>query len=283
MQRCRVTPGEAVRLADRDPADRMGLSKSDAEAMLAEGAERLAKLHDRLFAQRAWSVLLVLQGMDASGKDGAIKRLAAGLNPQGLRVTSFAAPNSEERSHDFLRRIHLALPPRGMVGVFNRSQYEDVLVPRVDPDALAGSGLPASLTGPEIWTERLGAIAAFETYLAQQGTAQAKVFLHLSRSEQRKRLLARLDDPAKEWKFDPSDNAARERWAAYQPAYEAALSATASEAAPWYIVPADNKPVARALVLAVLLVTIEALDLDLAAPSPERLAQMARARAELAK
>jgi len=283
VQRCRVTPGEAVRLADRDPADRMGLSKSDAEAMLAEGAERLAKLHDRLFAQRAWSVLLVLQGMDASGKDGAIKRLAAGLNPQGLRVTSFAAPNSEERSHDFLRRIHLALPPRGMVGVFNRSQYEDVLVPRVDPDALAGSGLPASLTGPEIWTERLGAIAAFETYLAQQGTAQAKVFLHLSRSEQRKRLLARLDDPAKEWKFDPSDNAARERWAAYQPAYEAALSATASEAAPWYIVPADNKPVARALVLAVLLVTIEALDLDLAAPSPERLAQMARARAELAK
>lgn len=156
-------------------------------------------------------------------------------------------------------------------------------MPRVDPDALAGLGLPASLTGPEIWTERLSAIAAFETYLAQHGTAQAKVFLHLSRSEQRKRLLARLDDPAKEWKFDPPDNAARERWAAYQPAYEAALSATASEAAPWYIVPADNKPVARALVQAVLLVTMEALDLDLPALSPERLAQMAKARAELAK
>lgn len=281
-RRCRVAPGEAMRLADRDPADRMGLSKADAEAMLTEGAERLAVLHDRLFAQRAWSVLLVLQGMDASGKDGAIKRVAAGLNPQGLRVTSFAAPNAEERSHDFLWRIHRALPPRGTVGVFNRSHYEDVLVPRVDPGALAGLGLPARLIGPEIWAQRLGAIAAFETYLAQQGTAQAKIFLHVSRDEQRKRLLARLDDPAKAWKFDPSDLAARDRWAEYQPAYEAAFSATATAAAPWYVVPADSKPVARALVQAILLHTMEGLDLDMPAPSPERLAQMAAARTQLA-
>jgi PPK2 family polyphosphate:nucleotide phosphotransferase len=280
-QRCRVAPGEAARLDDRDPADRMGLSKTEAEAMLDEGAERLAALHDRLFAQRAWSVLLVLQGMDASGKDGAIKRLAAGLNPQGLRVTSFAAPNAEERSHDFLWRIHRALPPRGMVGVFNRSHYEDVLVPRVDPDALAGLGLPASLVGPEIWTQRLGAIVGFESTLAQQGTAQAKVFLHVSRDEQRKRLLARLDDPAKAWKFDPSDTTARDRWAEYRPAYEAAITATATAAAPWYVVPADSKPVARALVQAVLLLTMEGLDLDMPAPSPERLAQMAEARKQL--
>ncbi len=279
--RCRVTPGEAVRLDDHDPANRMGLSKADAEAMLAEGAERLTTLHDRLFAQRAWSVLLLLQGMDASGKDGAIKRLAAGLNLQGLRVTSFAAPSAEERAHDFLWRIHRALPPRGTVGVFNRSHYEDVLAPRVDPEVRAGLGLPPSLVGPEIWTQRLGAIVAFETYLAQQGVAQAKVFLHLSRDEQRKRLLARLDDPAKAWKFDPSDTAARDRWAEYRSAYEAAMGATATAAAPWYIVPADSKPVARVLVQAVLLHTMEGLDLHMPPPSPERLAQMAEARKQL--
>jgi PPK2 family polyphosphate:nucleotide phosphotransferase len=281
VEKCRVTPGETLRLADRDPADRMGLSSADADAMLAVGAERLAALHDRLFAQHAWSVLMVLQGMDASGKDGAIKRLAAGLNPQGLRVTSFAAPNPQELAHDFLWRIHQALPPRGMVGVFNRSHYEDVLVPRVNPALLARQGLPASLTGPEIWTQRLGAIVAFETYLAQQGTALAKVFLHISRTEQRKRLLTRLNDPAKAWKFDPSDLAARDRWAEYQPAYDAAFTATATAAAAWYIVPADNKHVARALVQAILIVTMESLDLSLPDPSPERLAEMAEARKQL--
>ena len=281
VERCRVSPGEAVRLDDHDPADRMGLSKADAEAMLAAGAERLSVLHGRLFAQRAWSVLLVLQGMDTSGKDGAIKRLAAGLNPQGFRVTSFTAPNAEERSHDFLWRIHRALPPRGTVGVFNRSHYEDVLVPRVEPGALAGLGLPPGLVGPEIWTQRLAAIVGFESYLAQQGIVQAKIFLHLSREEQRKRLLARLDDPGKTWKFDPADFAARDRWAEYQSAYEAAMGATATAAAPWFIVPADSKPVARALVQAILQTTMEGLDLHMPAPSPERLAQMAEARKQL--
>ncbi len=281
VERCRITPGEAVRLADHDPTDRMGLSSADANTALAAGVERLAALHDRLYARRTWSVLMVLQGMDASGKDGAIKRLAAGLNPQGLRITSFAAPNTQELSHDFLWRIHQALPPRGTVGIFNRSHYEDVLVPRVDPSLMARQGLPDSLAGPEIWTQRLGAVVAFETYLAQQGAALAKVFLHISRDEQRKRLLARLDDPAKAWKFDPSDTAARDRWAEYQPAYEAAFTATATGLAPWYIVPADSKPVARALVQAILLATMERLDLDLPAPSPERLAEMAEARRQL--
>ena len=281
VEKCRIVPGMTTHLADRDPADRMGLSSADANAMLAAGSERLDALHGRLYARRTWSVLMVLQGMDASGKDGAIKRLAAGLNPQGLRVTSFAAPNAHELAHDFLWRIHQALPPRGMVGIFNRSHYEDVLVPRVEPDMLARQSLPDSLAGPEIWTQRLSAIVAFETYLAQQGTAMAKVFLHVSRHEQRKRLLARLDDPAKAWKFDPSDTAARDRWAEYQPAYDAAFNATATGLAPWYIVPADSKPVARALVQAILIATMENLDLELPAPGPERLAEVAAARKQL--
>ena len=226
-------------------------------------------------------MLLVLQGMDASGKDGAIKRLATGLNPQGLHVVSFAAPSSLELSHDFLWRIHAALPPRGHVGVFNRSHYEDVVAPRANPALLPKLGLPPDLVGPGIWTERLAAITAFETYLGQQGTAMAKVFLNISQGEQRKRLLARLDDPAKEWKFDPSDLAARDRWAEHRAAYEAAFAATATATAPWYIVPADSKPVARALVQAILLATMEGLDLDRPAPSPDRLAAIEAARQAL--
>ena len=279
--RCRVAPGTAVSLDDWDPADRLGLGKTDAEAMLAAGAERLDALHERLYAQRAWSALLVLQGMDASGKDGAIKRLAAGLNAQGLRVVSFAAPSALELSHDFLWRIHQALPPRGMVGIFNRSHYEDVVEPRANPALLPRLGLPASLIGPEMWMQRLGAIVAFETYLAQQGTALAKVFLNISPGEQRKRLLARLDDPAKEWKFDSADLAARDLWAEHRAAYDAALTATATAVAPWYIVPADNKPVARALVQAILITGMEGLDLDRPAPPPERLAAMEAARRQL--
>ena len=166
--RLQVVPGEPVWLDDRDPSDTGGLDRAAAEALFAKGAERLAALQERMFAQRRWAALLVLQGLDASGKDGAIKRLAAGLNPQGLRVTSFGPPNAEERSHDFLWRIHRALPSRGTVGVFNRSHYEDVLVPRVDPGALAGLGLPSSLVGPEIWTQRLGAIVGFENTVAPE-------------------------------------------------------------------------------------------------------------------
>ncbi len=278
---CRVAPGAAVNLDDWDPADRLGLNKSDAKAMLAAGAERLDALHERLYAQRAWSVLLVLQGMDASGKDGAIKRLAAGLNAQGLRVVSFAAPSTLELSHDFLWRVHQALPPRGMVGIFNRSHYEDVVAPRANPALLPRLGLPASLVGPEMWNQRLGAIVAFETYLAQQGTAMAKVFLNISAAEQRKRLLARLDDPAKEWKFDAADLTARNLWAEHRAAYDAAFTATATAAAPWYIIPADNKPIARTLVQAILLTTLEGLDLDRPTPTPERLTAMEVARQHL--
>ena len=279
--RCRVMPGTVVSLDDWDPADQHGLSKAEAQDMLAAGAERLATLHERLYARRTWSVLLVLQGMDASGKDGAIKRVAAGLNAQGLRIVSFAAPSALELSHDFLWRVHQALPPRGMVGIFNRSHYEDVVAPRASPALVPRLGLPESLIGPEMWTQRLGAIVAFETYLAQQGTAMAKVFLNISAAEQRKRLLARLDDPAKEWKFDAADLAARDLWAEHRVAYDAAFTTTATAAAPWYIVPADNQPVARALVQAILLTTLEGLDLDRPAPTPERLAAMEQARRNL--
>lgn len=278
--RCRVPPG-GVRLADRDPADRMGLDKAAAEAMLADGAARLDALHERLYARRTWSALLLLQGMDASGKDGAIKRVAAGLNPQALRVASFAGPSSLELSHDFLWRIHAAVPPRGMVGIFNRSHYEDVVAPRVDPALLPRLGLPPSLITGDIWARRLGAIADFEAHLAQQGTAIAKVFLNVSRKEQRLRLLARLNDPAKEYKFDPADFAARDLWAEHRAAYEAAFAATATSTAPWYVVPADSKPVARALVQSILLTTMAGLSLDRPAPSAERGAAMDRARQSL--
>ncbi len=278
---CRILPGKAFRLDDHDPANKLGLTKPDAEAMLDAGAKRLEALHESLYAVRTWSVLLVLQGMDASGKDGAIKRVAAGLNPQGLRVVSFAAPSSLELSHDFLWRIHAALPPRGHVGIFNRSHYEDVVAPRADPSILPRLGIPASLLGPALWSERLGAITAFEAYLAQQGMALAKVFLNISRGEQHKRLLARLDDPGKEWKFDPSDISARDRWAEHRTAYEAAVTATATNDSPWYVVPADSKPIARAVIQSILLTTLEGLDLSRPTPSAERLAAMAAARQHL--
>ena len=279
--KCRVAPGDEVRLGDWDPADTLGLTKPGAEAMLAANAAGLEALHERLYASRTWSVLLVLQGMDAAGKDGAIKRLAGGLNPQALRVVSFAAPSSLELSHDFLWRVHAALPPRGHVGVFNRSYYEDVVAPRANPLLLPRQGLPPGLVGPGIWAERLGAIAAFEAYLAQQGMALAKVFLNISRDEQRRRLLARLDDPSKEWKFDPADFAARDRWAEHRAAYEAAFAATATASAPWYIVPADSKTIARTVVQSILLTTMQGLDLDRPAPSGERVAAMDAARRAL--
>lgn len=279
--RCRVAPGAPVRLDDWDPADKLGLTKGSAEDLLAANAAVMEALHEKLYAARTWSVLLVLQGMDASGKDGAIKRLAAGLNPQGLRVASFAAPSSLELSHDFLWRIHAALPARGTVGVFNRSNYEDVVAPRANPALLGRMGLPPCLLGPDIWARRLAAIAAFEAHLAAEGTAIAKVFLNVSRAEQRRRLLDRLDDPAKEWKFDPADLAARDLWAEHRAAYEAAFAATATEAAPWYVVPADSKPIARAAVQSILLATLQSLDLDHPAPPAERLAAMAAARQHL--
>ncbi len=280
-ERYRLPPGEPVRLAEHDPSDTAGLDRDRATALLDEGAERMAELQERLFAHGRWAVLLVLQGMDASGKDGAIKRLAAGLNPQGLRVTSFGAPTSTELAHDFLWRIHQAVPPRGSVGVFNRSHYEDVLVPRVDAAVRARLRLPAERMDDGLWDRRLADIVAFERSLSDEGVVVVKAFLNISRGEQRERLLARMDDPDKQWKFDPADYDARDLWTDYQAAYEAAITATNAPHAPWYVIPADRKWLARLAVQQVVLGALKGLDLTLPPLSPAVVATMQEARQQL--
>lgn len=283
LDRYRITDGRGFRLRDHDPADTGGklVQKEQATELLAQGVARLAELHEHLYASRRWALLSLFQAMDAAGKDSAIKHVMSGVNPQGVTVTAFKQPSTEELDHGFLWRINRAMPPRGHIGIFNRSHYEDVVAPRADPSILPRLGIPASLLGPNLWTERLAAIATFEAYLAQQGTVLAKVFLNISRGEQRKRLLARLEDRSKEWKFDPSDLSARDRWAEHRAAYEAAFNATATNAAPWYVVPADSKPIARAVVQSILLTTLEGLDLSRSVPSAERQAAMAAARQHL--
>ena len=226
-------------------------------------------------AQGRWAVLVVLQGRDAAGKDSLIRHVIAGLNPQGCDVTSFGVPSAEELRHDFLWRYHRHLPPRGSVAVFNRSHYEEVLVVRVDPRHLPSQHLPASLVGPDVWDRRLHDIATFEDYLARNGTAIIKIFLHVSREEQRQRFLKRLREPAKHFKFSPADIRDRARWDAYTEAYEAALGTTSRPFAPWYVVPADHKWYARLAVAAILVHEIAKLDLSHPAPllaEPETLA-----------
>ena len=279
--RLQVVPGEPVRLDDRDPSDTGGLDRAAAESLFAKGTERLAALQERMFAQRRWAALLVLQGLDASGKDGAIRRLAAGLNPMALHVTAFAAPSALEQAHDFLWRVHQAAPPRGAIGVFNRSHYEDVLVPRVDEAVRARLALPRERIDAGLWDRRLAGIAAFERGLADEGTAIAKVFLNVSHQEQRKRLLARIDDPLKHWKYDPGDLDVRDRRDEFRRAYEQAMAATNAPHAPWYVIPADHKWFARVAVQQVLLSTLEGLDLDPPPPSAATLAAMQAARQRL--
>ena len=280
-ERYRLAPGRTLRLAEYDASDTGGLDRDRAAGQLTEGVERMAELQERLFAHRRWAVLLVLQGMDASGKDGAIKRLAAGMNPQGFRVTSFGAPTSVELAHDFLWRIHQAVPARGSVGVFNRSHYEDVLVPRADAAVRAKLGLPAERMDEGLWERRLADIAAFERSLSNEGVVVVKAFLHISREEQRERLLARIDDPEKHWKFDTADYEARDLWADYHAAYEAAITATNVAHAPWYIIPADHKWLARLAVQQVMLGALESLDLERSPLSPAVEAAMQEARQRL--
>ncbi len=279
----RVVPGEPVRLDDLDPADTCGLDRDAAKALQAEGAERLEALQERMFAQRRWAVLMVLQGLDASGKDGAIRRVAAGLSPSALRVTAFAAPSAAEQAHDFLWRVHQAAPPRGHIGVFNRSHYEDVLVPRVDAAVRARLSLPPERIDEGLWDRRMASILAFERNLADEGTAVVKVFLNVSREEQRERLLARIDDPAKNWKYDAADLDVRDLWDPYRRAYEHAIAATNAPHAPWHIVSADRKWFARVAVQQVLLSTLEGLDLDPPPLSAATLAAMETARQRLQK
>jgi len=261
-----ISKGKGFRLKDFDPGDTCGLKmdKGDAAELLQRGTAWLSEEQDMLYAQDRWSLLLVFQAMDAAGKDSTIKHVMSGVNPQGCQVFSFKQPSSEELDHDFMWRYVRHLPERGRIGIFNRSYYEEVLVVRVHPEILKGQKLPAPLVGKGIWDERLADIAHFEDYATRQGTKILKFFLHVSRKEQKKRFMDRLDEPEKSYKFSASDVKEREFWNDYMHAFEEAIRATASKDAPWFVVPADNKWFSRLLVAAA---TVEAMaSLDLAYP-----------------
>ena len=258
----RVTDGRGFRLDRRDPADTRGIEKDHAEAYLEKGIEYLASAQERLYANDQWGLLLIFQAMDAAGKDGAIKHVMSGVNPQGCQVFSFKAPSAKELDHDFLWRTTCCLPERGRIGIFNRSYYEEVLVVRVHPEFLGAQRLPAGLVSKHIWKERCEDISNFERYLARQGYAIVKFFLHVSKDEQKKRFLERLDRPDKNWKFSSADVAERAHWDAYMKAYEDAIRRTAAGHAPWYVVPADHKWFARLVVAGAIAGTLDRLNLD---------------------
>ena len=259
----RITDGTDFSLAAfrTDEDGDLGLDKKEGEERLKAVVSRIAEQQERLYADARWSVLAIFQAMDAAGKDGAIKHVFSGVNPAGINVESFSAPSTLERSHGFLWRHDVALPRRGRIGIHNRSWYEEVLVARVQPSILQAAPLPASLVGPGIWDERLEDIAAHERYLARQGTLVLKFFLHLGEEEQRERLLARIDEPAKNWKFRVGDLADRARYADYMAAYEDAIRATAAPHAPWFVIPADRKWLARLLIAEAVAGAMESLDL----------------------
>ncbi|MCU0946571.1 MAG: polyphosphate kinase 2 family protein [Rubritepida sp.] len=279
----RVTDGAGFRLSAHDPAGKGAKvpAREDAPALLAEGVQRLSELQDMLYAQDRWSVLCIFQAMDAAGKDGTIKHVFTGVNPQGCHVTSFKAPSSIELDQDFLRRHVERLPRRGEIGIHNRSWYEEVLVARVHPQVLARQKLPERLVTKRVWDERLEDIAAQERYLARQGMVVLKFFLHVSPAEQRKRFLARLDEPEKNWKFSAQDVAERRHWKSYMAAYEQAIRATAAPHAPWFVVPADRKWLTRLVVVAAIIEALERLGLHYPLVTEAERAALAEARAAL--
>jgi PPK2 family polyphosphate:nucleotide phosphotransferase len=283
VERFRVTDGKGFRLKRFDPADVAEdiVDHAQSEALLASGVERLAALQRLLYPQNSWALLCLFQAMDAAGKDGTIAHVMSGVNPQGVTVTGFKQPSSDELAHDFLWRVLRHVPARGQIGIFNRSHYEEVLTVRVHPEALAHQHLPPALTGKKIWTRRLEDIAAFERYLARQGIAQCKFFLHLSKAEQKRRFLARLDTPEKNWKFSAADIAERAYWDDYQDAYEEAIAATATKDAPWFVVPADHKWLCRLVVVETMVAALEDLDLKSPEPSAEDRVRLAEARRQL--
>ena len=286
LDRYRITRGKKFRLKDHDPGDTGGLGSADkpeAKRMLADGVERMAGLQERLYASDEWGVLLVFQAMDAAGKDGTIKHVLSGINPQGCQVTSFKQPSTEELDHDFLWRTQRAAPERGRIGIFNRSYYEEVLVVRVHPQILARQRIPPRLVGRRIWEERLEDISAYERYLARNGFPILKFFLNVSRKEQKRRFLERLDEPDKHWKFSAADVRERAHWKGYMQAYEETIRATASEHAPWFVVPADQKWFTRLVVAAAIVETLEGLDLSFPKVSDAKREELALARAQLAK
>jgi PPK2 family polyphosphate:nucleotide phosphotransferase len=259
----RVDHGQRFRLKDFDPADNGGVrSEERAAADLQKGIDQLRDLQDKLYAQDRWALLLIFQGMDAAGKDGVIKHVMSGVNPQGCQVYSFKEPSAEELNHDYLWRCRLQFPERGRIGIFNRSYYEEVLVVRVHPEALQKEKIPPSLMGKKIWQQRFEDICGLERYLTHNGIVVRKFFLNLSKKEQAKRFLARLEEPEKNWKFSACDIHERESWHAYREAYEDMIRHTASPAAPWYVVPADHKWFARLVVASALVDTLEELGLS---------------------
>jgi len=280
----RVDDGERFRLADVDPADTLHLDSEDkprAKEALAQGIEVLAEMQDMLYAQDRWSLLLVFQAMDAAGKDGAIKHVMSGVNPQGCQVFSFKAPSAEELDHDFLWRCAKRLPERGRIGIFNRSYYEETLVVRVHPELLEKQKLPPKLVGEKLWKQRFQSFRSFERHLTRNGTVIRKFFLHVSKGEQRKRFLERLESPEKHWKFSAADAREREHWDAYMEAYEDTIRETARKDAPWYVVPADNKWFTRIVVGAAVIDAMASLELAYPKPSEEARAELAAARQAL--
>ena len=258
----RITEGERFRLKDFDPSDTGKLhSKEAATEMLDDGVKLLSRMQEKLYAQDRWSLLIVMQAMDAAGKDGAIKHVMSGVNPQGTDVHAFKQPSSEELAHDCLWRAVKALPARGRIGIFNRSYYEEVLVVRVHEHLLAAQKIPESLITKNIWEERFEDIRRFERYLARNGVVVVKFFLHLSRKEQKKRFLERLDDSKKNWKFSMADVKERGFWKDYQAAYDDMIRNTATRHAPWYVVPADNKWYTRLVVASAIIDTLDGLNL----------------------
>jgi PPK2 family polyphosphate:nucleotide phosphotransferase len=280
----RIDDGKGFRLKDISPKDTRGIrSKQRALEQLQQGVDRLRELQDRLYAQDRWAVLLIFQAMDAAGKDGTIKHVMSGINPQGCQVFSFKAPSNEELDHDYLWRAVRALPERGRIGIFNRSYYEEVLVVRVHEELLNAQKLPTSLISKNIWRERYEDIHNFERYLTRNGVIVRKFFLHVSKEEQRQRFLSRLREPDKNWKFSLADAKERNCWEAYQEAYEDAIRQTASEHAPWYVVPADHKWFTRMVVSAAIVDALEELELSYPVVDAHKREELKLVQAELEK
>jgi PPK2 family polyphosphate:nucleotide phosphotransferase len=276
-----VTDGSDFRLKDIDPGDTLGFGSEDkprAREALATGVAALAELQDMLYAQDRWAVLLIFQAMDAAGKDGTIKHVMSGVNPQGCQVYSFKTPSSEELDHDFLWRCMKYVPERGRIGIFNRSYYEETLVVRVHPEFLEKQTLPPELVTKDIWKERFQDIRSFERYLTRNGVVIRKFFLHVSKGEQKRRFLERLENPEKNWKFSANDIKERAFWGDYMTAYEDMIRRTSTAEAPWYVVPADNKWFTRTVVAAAVIETLDSLSLHYPKVSDEKLKELAAAK-----
>ena len=278
----RVIDGKKFRLKDFSPADTGTLSSKEAAVeLLQKGTSRMAELQEMLYAQDRWGVLLIFQAMDAAGKDGVVKHVMSGINPQGCQVYSFKQPSAEELDHDYLWRAAVRLPERGRIGIFNRSYYEEVLIVRVHPEVLKNERVPPVLVTNKIWEERFQDMRAFERYLSRNGIVILKFFLNISKQEPKKRFLKRLDNPEKNWKFSAADVAERQYWDDYMHAYEEMIRETSTDLAPWVVVPADNKWFTRVVVAAAVVETLEDLNLSYPKVDPEKRKQLQAARATL--